>query len=182
MSLIGSISKRTLSQEMTPFHPSKQSKTGYRRSIRGSMILEVSIGFGVLLSVAFLMLKAAGSVSSGQRWTVMQAMTDAFMTKETAVGNRWPFDEFKANGSPWPTFPTLSQETVVIGKLPGGIPITANLRRTKYPAPNNLADSGGGGSSNSNPASTEGWKLQSLLTYKVGSRNYVKSRTTLRVK
>ena len=146
------------------------------------MIIEAVIGFGTLLSVAFLMLKAASNVTSGQRWTVTQTMTDSFMMKETAVGNRWPFDEFKANGSPWPTFPTLSQETVVIGKLPGGVPITATLRRTKYAAPNNLSSTGGTGTDASNPAATEGWKLQSLLTYKVGTRNYVKSRTTLRVK
>ncbi len=146
------------------------------------MVIEVSIAFGLLLFVAFLMLKAAVNVTSGQRWTVMQSMTDAFMTKETAVGNRWPFDDFKLNGSPWPTYPNLSTETIVVGKLPGGVPITAILKRTKYPAPNNLANTGGIGTSTTNPASVEGWKLQSLLTYKVGTRNYVKSRTTLRVR
>jgi len=160
----------------------KVSKRQSRRTIRGSMIVEVSVGFWVLLGVAFLMLKAAGTVTSGQRWTVLQSMTDAYMTKETAVGNRWPFDDFKSNGSPWPTYPSISQQTVVIGKLPGGIPLSATLKRTKYPAPNNLSGSGGSGTSTTNPASTECWKLQSLLSYKVGTRDYVKARTTLRVR
>ncbi len=160
----------------------KTFKSRSQRSERGALIVEVAIAFGLLLFVAFLMLKAAVNVTSGQRWTVMQSMTDAFMTKETAVGNRWPFDDFKSNGSPWPTFPNLSEETIEVGKLPGGTPITATLRRTKYAAVNNLTSTGGVGTSTTNPASIEGWKLQSLLTYTVGSRNYVKSRTTLRVR
>lgn len=156
------------------------TKTG--AAMRGSLVLEAAIGYGVLLVVALLMLKASRTVAAAQQWTVRQAMTDAYMTRETALGTRWPFDDFKLNGSPWPTYPSIDEETVVVGRMPGGNTVTATIRRTKYPAPENLVTAGGAGTESTNPAQTEAWKLQSLLLFQVGDRDYVKSRTVLRVR
>lgn len=149
---------------------------------RGSIILEVALAYGMLMALALVFLKSAVSLTSGQRWTVIQAMTDAFMTRESAIGNRLPFDEIKETGSPFPTFPSLAETTVTIGHLPGGVPLTGTLRRTKQPDANNLPAAGGSGTGDSNPAGMEAWKLQSFLVYSIGSRTYVKSRTTVRVR
>jgi hypothetical protein len=149
---------------------------------RGSIILEVAMAYGVLMILAIYFLKSAISITSGQRWTVIQSMTDAFMTQESAIGARMPLEDIKAVGSTYPTFPAVSQTTVTIGNLPGGLPLTGTLRRTKRPDGNNLPAAGGTGTAVSNPAGMEAWKLQSFLTYNVGSRTYVKSRTTVRVR
>ena len=146
------------------------------------MVLEAAVGYGVLLIVALLLLKGSRTVAAAQQWTVRQAMTDAYLTKESALGTRWPFDDFKLNGSPWPTYPSIDEETVTVGRMPGGLPVTATVRRTKFPADDNLASAGGAGSELTNPAQTEAWKLQSLLLFKVGDRDYIKSRTVLRVR
>lgn len=132
--------------------------------------------------VAMLMFKASRSVTATQQWTVVQSVTDAFMTQETALGNRMPFDDVTAAASPWPVYPTMSTTTVTVGRLPGGIPITATLNRTRQPDTNNLITAGGTGTTTTNPAGLEAWKLQSYLIYEIGSRSYVKSRTTLRVR
>lgn len=153
-----------------------------KRKERGSLIIEVCLGWGILLVIASLMLKAHVNITSGQRWTVVQAMTDASMTRETALANRLPFEELTANGTPWPTYPSVAAQTITIGRLPGGVPVSAMLRRTKFPDANNLVTAGGSGNSATNPASTEAWKLQSFLSYQISGRDYVKSRTTLRIR
>ena len=76
----------------------------------------------------------------------------------------------------------MDTTTVEVGKLPGGFPVTATLHRTKHPDANNLIDAGGSGTAATNPAGMEAWKLQSYLIYDIGDRNYVKSRTMLRVR
>lgn len=132
--------------------------------------------------LAFLSLKASMGVATSQQWTVMQTLTDACLTREVALGSRLPFDEIKGDSSPWPVYPSMDTSTVTVGRMPGGKAVTATLKRTRRPVLTNLADGGGIGDQTSNPASMEGWKIQSLLIYKVGQRDYVKSRTTLRVR
>lgn len=134
----------------------------------------------MILAIYFL--KSAISITSGQRWTIVQAMTDAFMTQESAIANRMPIDDLKSATSLFPTHPTVSTVTVTVGRLPGGAPITATLKRTKRPDPNNLPSAGGSGTAVTNPASMEAWKLQSMLVYTVRSQTYVKTRTTVRVR
>ena len=47
--------------------------------------------------------------------------------------------------------------------------------------PNNYPIDGGSGTPDTtNPAAMKIWKVQSVITYTVGSRNYAKSRTILR--
>ncbi|MCB1063473.1 MAG: hypothetical protein KDN20_11205 [Verrucomicrobiae bacterium] len=154
----------------------------FHRRNRGSFIVEAAIGYGVMMLVALLMLKASRTVTATQQWTVMQGLTDAFLTQETAIGNRIPFDDMTAAASLWPVYPTMATSTVIIGRLPGGTPVTATLQRTRHADDNNLSENGGNGTAVSNPAGMEAWQLQSFLVYRIGTRDYVKSRTMLRIR
>lgn len=153
-----------------------------QRGSTGSMVIEAAVGYGLIMIIALLMLRASASVSTAQQWTVTQSMTDVYLTRESALGNRVPFADLTGGDSQWPTYPNVSESTVTIGKLPGAQPVTALLRRTKRPDENNLPETGGQGTETSNPGAMEGWKLQSFLVYRVGSREYVKSRTVFRVR
>jgi len=153
-----------------------------RRLRRGSAIIDIAVSYATLVIVALLTLKASMTAASTQTWTVKQAMSDAYLTRESALAQRIPFDEINSDSSLWSLSPNVSTSTVSIGRLPGGIPVSATLHRTRIPAPNNLPSAGGSGDANTNPASTEAWKLQSLLVYNIQGRDYVKSRTTLRIR
>ncbi len=142
--------------------------------------MELTFGFGFLTVLALLLFKASVSATSAQRWTVVQAMTDAYMSREMALARRYPFDDFKETGTPWPTYPAIQTEVVEVGKLPGGLAVTATVRRTKFADENNLVAEGGKGDSFTNPSGMEAWRLQSLLTYTVSGRDYVKTRNVLR--
>ena len=48
------------------------------------------------------------------------------------------------------------------------------------PLGSNVRVDGGSGTVDTNPAAMKVWKVQSVLTYKVGKRTYAKSRTVLR--
>ncbi len=149
---------------------------------RGSALIEIALSFAALVTVSLLTLKASAVTASSLSWTVKQAMTDAFITQETALSSRVPFETAVSDGSPWPAYPTISSTQVVIGKLPGAREVTATLHRTRFADDNNLASAGGTGTATSNPSGSEAWKLESLLVYEISNRQYVKSRTTLRVR
>ncbi|MAS95808.1 MAG: hypothetical protein CMO55_21605 [Verrucomicrobiales bacterium] len=149
---------------------------------RGSALIEIAVSYGVLVTIAVLTLKASVNASTAQMWTVKQAMTDAFVTRESALASRYPFDEVTGDSSLWALYPSTSASTVTVGKLPGGAEVTAKLYRTRIPDSNNLPSAGGSGTSTTNPGGTEAWKLQSVLAYTVGDKEYVKTRTTLRTR
>ena len=149
---------------------------------RGSALIEIAAAYGLLVMVAMLTLKAAVNASTAQMWTVKQAMTDAFITRESALASRISFDEITGSSSLWALYPTTTSSTVTIGKLPGGQDVVATLYRTRIPDSNNLPSAGGSGTANTNPGETEAWKLQSLLSYTIADRDYVKTRTTLRTR
>lgn len=153
-----------------------------KRKLRGSALIEISLSYATLVIVALLTLKATVNATSNQAWTVKQSMTDAFIMRETALASRIPFSEITGSTSPWANSPGITTSTVTIGKLPGGQPVTATLHRTRIADSNNLAAAGGVGTLATNPAESEAWKLQSLLVFTVGQRNYVKSRTVLRIR
>lgn len=153
-----------------------------RRRERGSALIEISMSYATLVIVALLTLKASVNATSGQAWTVKQAMSDAFVTRETAMASRVPFEVLTGSSSPWALSPSVSTSTVAIGKLPGGQIVTGTIHRTRIPDPNNLPSAGGTGTSTTNPGSTEAWKVQSILSYSIGSRTYMKSRTVLRIR
>lgn len=149
---------------------------------KGSALVEIALSYAALLVVALISLKATLNASASQSWTVKQSMTDAYITQETALASRYPFEEITSDSSLWPLSPGVSTSDVVIGKLPGGTDVTAKLYRTRIPDPNNLSTAGGSGTAITNPSASEAWQLQSLLTYSVGDKNYVKTRTTLRIR
>lgn len=149
---------------------------------RGTLLVEVTLGFGALLAVALLLLKAAITVTTVQKWTVVQGLSDARMSIEVAAAKRIPFDDFLLVGSNYPAFPTKDTSTVEIGRLPGGRALSGTLHRTRLPMGNNLPAAGGTGNATTNPTGMEAWQLQSYLTYTLSGRNYVKSRTVLRAR
>lgn len=140
------------------------------------------MSYATLVIVALLTLSASVNATSGQAWTVKQAMSDAFVTRETAMASRVPFDILTGSSSPWGLYPSVATATVTIGKLPGGQIVTGTVHRTRIPDPNNLPTAGGTGTAATNPGATEAWKVQSILTYTVGAKTYMKSRTTLRIR
>jgi len=162
------------------------------RHSRGSILIESTFAFSVLTIVAMLLLSSTRNATTTQQWTVIQGMTDAYMTRELALAQRIPYDDFQASDSDWSLLPTLLPETVEIGKLPGGVPLVGTITRTRQPDEGNLTTAGGNTTTatnangsvtaNSNPFGLEAWKLQSFLTYTVGNDEYVKSRTTLRIR
>jgi hypothetical protein len=153
-----------------------------RRLERGSALIEISFSYAVLVVVALLSLRASVNATSGQSWTVRQTMSDAFITRESAMASRIPFEDLVGSSSPWPRSPTVSTTTVTMGQLPGGALVTGTLYRTRIPDPNNLPAAGGTGTETSNPGGTESWQVQSILSYTAASRPYVKSRTVLRIR
>lgn len=145
-------------------------------------MIESTIAFLAMAFLATILLRAASNATAAQRWTVISGMTDAFMTRELAIAKRIPFEDFKDAGSDWPIYPAIATENVVVGKLVGGRDLTATVQRTRRPSTNNHPDAGGTGNDTTNPIEMEAWKLQSYLTYSVADIEYVKSRTTLRVR
>ena len=58
----------------------------------------------------------------------------------------------------------------------------ATLTRTRRPDANNYPIHGGTGTVATNPAGMEVWRVQSLVSFQVGNRTYVKSRTVVRAR
>lgn len=148
-------------------------RTGLARA-NGSVLLEVSIAMGVAALVALMMMKASLLALSNNQWTIMQTLTDAYLTRETALSNRVPVGDLTAENSLWPDQesdePPQSEQTVEIGRLAGGRAVTARLIRFRM---------------NETPAETSDvalavWRLHSVLSYSVGGKEYLKSRSTLR--
>ncbi|HRQ87200.1 MAG TPA: hypothetical protein PLA50_00255 [Bacteroidia bacterium] len=140
------------------------------------------MSYAVLVIVALLSLRSSVNTTSGQAWTVKQTMSDAYIARESALASRLPFDTVVGAESPWARHPSVATSTVTIGRLPGGQAVTATLHRTRIPDANNLASAAGSGTSATNPSGTEAWQLQTVLAYDVGGRQYVKSRTVLRIR
>ncbi len=150
---------------------------------KGVALLEVTLALAALVILALVVLKASLNVVEAQRWTVTQSMTDAYMTREVAFAGRIPFSDLhKPDATSWPTYPESAQERVEVGKLPGAVPVFANIIRTKYAAKMNLNSKGGTNYTSGNPTRMETWLLKSFLTYDFSGRDYVKSRTTIRVR
>lgn len=149
--------------------PARARRTG------GSFLLEVSIALGAAAVLALLLMKASLLAISGNQWASVQALTDAAITRESALANRVPFAVLTSEGSAWPDAATgvpAFSEPVTLGRLMGGVPLTGQVSRFRMRAE---AD-----------AQTETnltfWRLHSVIRYTVGSNTYVKSTSTLRVR
>lgn len=138
------------------------------------MLMEVTVAMGVAVFVAMLVMKGSLLALSGNQWTIMQTLTDAYLTRETALSNRIPMAALTAPNSAWPDAgadnPPHSVQTVTLGILPGGQVVQAQLTRFRL-----------------NETQTENadtsiavWQVVSILSYTAGDKPYVKSRSTLR--
>ncbi len=134
----------------------------------------------MLTALGLALLKLTLNVTTPRQWTLQQSITDAYMSFEKASAQRQAFETVTSTGSQWPVNPSISTTNVTFGKLPGGKAITGTVYRTRYADTNNLPAKGGSGTTATNPTSMEVWRLQSVISYKVGTRTYYKSRTVVR--
>ena len=133
-----------------------------------------------LTGLSLILMKLSLNVTAPRQWTLQQTVTDAHLTYEKALAQRMAFSDLLAAGSPWPAYPAKSTQTIELGKLPGGKAIEGTVIRTRFADPQNFPADGGSGNTTSNPAGIRVWRFQSLLTYSIGGRQYVKSRTVVR--
>ncbi len=145
------------------------------RHEQGSLLLEVSVAMGFTALLALMVMKASLLALSNNQWTIMQTLTDAYLTRETALSNRVPLADLTGATSQWPDAtaddPPKLQQPVTLGKLVNGKTVEATLTRFRVnetPVPD--ADTG-----------IAVWRLHSVLAYQVGEKQYVKSRSTLRM-
>lgn len=140
----------------------------------GSLLVEVSVAMGLATMLALVLMRASMISISSNQWTIMQTLTDAYLTRETALANRTAFADVIASGSAWPNqaldIPPVSEQTVTLGKLPGGKAVTGVLKRCR------VAETPQGSAM---PLAI--WRLHSVLVYQVGDEVYSKSRSVLRV-
>ena len=128
-----------------------------------------------------MLLKLSLNILTPRQWSLQQTVAGAYMTYERSYAERIPFENLLAGDSPWPAYPSTSVDTnVEVGRLPGNRPIFASITRTRFPSDNNYPIDGGTGTTATNPAAMNVWKVQSIVTYTIGGRNYAKSRTVLR--
>lgn len=161
------------------FRRTRSRKAGSRFA-RGSALIEVTMALAILTVLGLLLFKSSINALYPRQWTLEQTLSDAYLTYEKAYAQRIPFSDLTAANSPWPVQPNSSVANVEIGRIPGGTPIYANVIRTRIPDTNNLAADGGTGTTVTNPSAMEVWKVQSILSYEIGDRSYVKSRTVVR--
>ena len=145
---------------------------------KGVALLEVSMAMGLAVVLALVVMRASLLALSGNQWTIMQTLTDAFLTRETALMVRLPLADMTDPAKPayfWPEYPAFKRygdETAVeIGSVSGGRKVTATLIRFRE---------------DETPAAGAGtgltvWRLHSVLEYQVGGQQYVKSRSTVRM-
>jgi hypothetical protein len=142
---------------------------------KGSLILEASIGLAFASVLTLLLLKGSMVGLSSNQWTVMQTLTDAYLTRETALANRIPLADVVVAGSQWPDpttdTPARNEMTVALGKLAGGIEVSGQLVR--FRSNETQTDDATTG--------TTIYRLYSVLSYRVNGKDYFKSRSTLRM-
>src|SRR4051812_41897248 len=99
-----------------------------RRPLReqGSVLVEVSLGMGLTAVLALILMKASLLALSNTQWTVMQTLTDAYLTRETALSHRVPVADLTGADSKWPDQnvddPPRLVQAVELGKTAGGYP------------------------------------------------------------
>jgi hypothetical protein len=144
------------------------------------VLLESMLALSILTVLGLVLLKLSLSILAPRQWTLQQTVTDAYLTYERALAERIPFENLLAADSPWPQHPLVTTTEIEVGRLPGNRPIMGTVSRTRFPDPGNLYLDGGSGTVATNPAAMKVWKAQSVLTYRIGTRSYAKSRTVLR--
>ena len=110
----------------------------------------------MLTVIGLFMLKISLDILAPRQWALQQALSDAHMTYERAYAERLPFDSLLANDSPWPAFPNTASSAVEIGRLPGGVPVTGTIHRTRLPDAENQPVDGGNGDEEDEDGEDEG--------------------------
>lgn len=146
------------------------------------MLIEIGLSITLLLFVSLFVFRTNLQTIRPRNWAMVQSITDAYMTEHQARAEATDFNDLMAETSLWPLYPASNTTTEVVGQLPQGITISGTLVRTRRPAENNLNSAGGTGTMITNPAQIEAWLIESHLTYNVGGRTYVKSRSTVRTR
>ncbi len=160
------------------FRVHRKPRSRFRRA--GFALVEVTLAMSLLSVVGLILLKLSLNVVYPRQYALQQVLSDAYITFERARSERIPFENLVAADSPWPAYPAVSTETVEIGKLPGGKPVTGQVTRTRIADGDNYPIDGGTGNVASNPAAMKIWRVQSVLRYTISQRTYVKSRTLVR--
>jgi hypothetical protein len=152
----------------------RSRRHGIARLTRGSILLEVSIGLALTAFIAVASLRQSMLALSAGQWASMQALTDAYLTRETALASRLPFDQLR-EADFWPPQDEAVTTTVGVGSIAnpvGGPPISIEAQLTR--------------SSQLEAMSAEGLptttllRLDSVLKYQIGGQAYLKTRSTLR--
>ncbi|MEY4484649.1 MAG: hypothetical protein RL693_2101 [Verrucomicrobiota bacterium] len=163
----------------------KMKPHAWQRKLQGSILLEVSMGFALLIIVSLLLMKLSMVALANRSWVVQQTFSDAYCTKETALAKRIPFNTLTKSNSEiclWPTgVENAVTKDVVMGKLgngAGNTSVTGTVKRFKEPI--NVALPAG--ADVDNPASVESYLVQSVLSYKIHGQTYYKTRSTIRTK
>ena len=138
------------------------------------------MGLSLLTVLGLCMLKLSLNILHPRQNILQQTVTDAYLTYERSYAERIPFENLLATNSPWPAYPTTTSTLVELGRLPGGKVISGTVVRTRFPDAGNYPIDGGSGTISTNPAGMKIWRAQSVVTYKVGTRTYAKSRSVLR--
>ena len=160
------------------------------RLAKASLLIEMTVALTLLVGVGLIMLRGTVDLTAPRRWVIYQNITDAYMSYEQAYAERISFNVMNETQlqpgqlTPWPLAASPSVINVNLGTLPGGQPVTGTITRVRVPDANNLVAAGGtvtaAAIEASNPSEVEIWRLQSHLSYRIGSRTYIKSRTIVR--
>lgn len=138
------------------------------------------MGLSLLTVLGLCMLKLSLNILHPRQNILQQTVTDAYLTYERSYAERVPFENLLAGNSPWPAYPNTSSTVIELGRLPGGKIISGTVVRTRFPDAGNYPIDGGSGTITTNPAGMKIWRAQSVVTYKIGTRTYAKSRSVLR--
>jgi hypothetical protein len=143
---------------------------------RGIALLEVSMAMGLAVFLALVVMRATMLALSNNQWTIMQTLTDAYLTGETALMVRLPLADVVAGGADhWPDInsddPAFTIQTEEIGKMAGRRAVFGTITRFREEeTPPDSADTG-----------LTVWRLHSVIAYQVGGQQYIKSRSTVRI-
>jgi hypothetical protein len=131
----------------------------------GSGLFEVSLSLFLLITVAVYSMQTAVASYQAQAWSVIQTMTDAQASVETAYAQRWVYGQIASSGR-WPVYPNFLSSSATAGQTPNG-PINVEIRRTCHVS--------------TDPASgLQNYLLESYVTYTNGKRSYCKLSKVLR--
>jgi hypothetical protein len=148
--------------------PERRAATANRRvaiSELGAGLFEVSITLFLLITVAVYSMQTTLAAFQAQNWSVIQTMTDAQASIETAFAQRWIYQQIASSGR-WPVYPNFVSSTVMAGQTPSG-PVNVEVRRTCHV--------------NTDPVSgLQSYLLESYVTYTNGNRSYCKLSKVVR--